>query len=166
MNITSLLKPEIKAWFTKSAESELYAHLLYQHMANQCQRLGLPGAQKYFLKESADELKHYNILAGFVNDMGDVLSVPGVKEIKDTISSIGDALDIGYETEVSLMNQYQEFYDESEDKYGDCVTAAFIIQFLKIQSDSVGEYGDLIAKLNLGGDIYAFDKALGKLAEK
>ena len=43
MKIESLLKDEIKGLFAKAAESELYAHSLYQHLANECQRVGLFG---------------------------------------------------------------------------------------------------------------------------
>jgi len=163
MPVKSLLKPEIKKWFEKSAESEMYAHFLYQYIANQCQRLGLFGAQKYFLKESEDEIKHYNILVGYVNDMGDILDTPSVPKISDKISSIDDALEIAYETELELMNQYKKFYDEAEDKYSDCVTSVFLTQFLLIQSSSVGKYGDLIAKRELKGDIYSFDESMGEL---
>lgn len=166
MKIESLLKDEIKNLFTRAAESELYAHSLYQHLANECQRIGLFGAQKYFLKESEDELSHYRKLADFVNDMGDTLLVPPISAITDDVKTISDAIELAYEAELALMKQYSLFYDEAEDKYEDCVTATFLIDFLQIQRKSVGEYLDLAARLNLGGDIYAFDKYMGKLAEK
>lgn len=67
---TQLLKPEIKIWLEKSLASELYVSNLYKHFANQLQRLGYFGAQKYYLKESADELSHYQKLADYCNDMG------------------------------------------------------------------------------------------------
>lgn len=160
--VTSLLKPEIKAWLDKSIASELYASNLYKHIANQLQRLGLFGAQKYYLKESAEELTNYQRLVDFVNDMGSVAEVPAVQKMTDKISSLMDALEISYETELELMRQYQEFYEKAEDDYGDCVTATFIIEFLQIQRKSVGEYGDLISKLALKGDIYEFDEEMGE----
>jgi len=161
--LKNLLKPEIKLWFEKSAESEMYAHFLYQHIANNMQRLGLFGAQKYFISESDSELSHYRKLADFVNDMGGVLKVPPVEKINDEISSIKSALDVSYETEYELLIQYKKFYKEAEDKYDDCVTGIFIQDFIEIQYKSVGEYGDLISRLKQGGDIYAFDKFMKKL---
>jgi len=161
--LTSLLKPEIKTWFEKSAASELYANRLYQHIANQLQRLGLFGTQKYFLKESADELTHYQKLVDYVNDMGSVLSVPSVETITDAITGIETALMLAYETEVELLRQYQKFYEEAEDKYKDSVTATFIIEFLQIQRVSVGEYGDLISRFNLNrNDVFEFDEEMGE----
>lgn len=160
--VTSLLKPEIKTWLDKSIASELYASNLYKHIANQLQRMGLFGAQKYYLKESADELEHYQRLVDYVNDMGSVAEVPAVPKMTDKIANLMDALEISYETELELMKQYQEFYEKAEDDYGDCVTATFIIEFLQIQRKSVGEYGDLIAKLSLNADLYEFDEFLGE----
>jgi len=160
--VKSLLKPEIQVWFEKSLASELYASNLYKHIANQLQRLGLFGAQKYYLKESAEELTHYQKLADYINDMGWVAPVPAVPKISDSITGILDALEISYETELDLMHQYQKFYSEAEDKYEDCVTATFLIELLQIQRKSVGEYADFIAKFNLKGDIYEFDEFLGE----
>ena len=163
MLINSLLKPEIKKWFIKSAESELYASNLYKHIANQLQRLGFFGAQKYYLKESAEELVHYQKLVDFVNDMADVLPVPAVPAMADRVTSIEDALNISYETELDLMKQYQQFYNEAEEKYKDCVTATFLIEFLQIQRKSVGEYGDFISRFqNNKTDVFEFDEYLSE----
>lgn len=160
--VKSLLKPEIKTLLDKSAASEMYAHFLYQYIANQLQRLGYFGAQSYYLKESAEELNHYQKLSDFCNDMGWVAPVPAVPKMADQISNISDALEVSYETELDLLRQYEKFYEEAEDKYEDCITATFIIEFIQIQRKSVGEYGDLIARLALNGDVLVFDKEMGK----
>lgn len=158
----SLLSAEIKILLEKALASELHVSNLYKHIANQLQRLGYFGAQSYFLKESADELSHYQKLSDYCNDMGWVAPVPAVPKMSDKISNISDALEISYEAELDLLNQYKKFYEEAEDKYDDCITATFIQQFILIQVKSVGEYGDLIAKLALNGDIYEFDEEMGK----
>jgi len=161
--MTTLLKPEIKVWFEKSLASELYASNLYKHIANQLQRTGLFGAQAFYLKESSEELEHYKKLADYINDMGWVAPVPAVPKISDAVSSMMDALELSYETELDLLKQYQKFYEEAEDKYKDCVTATFLIEFMQIQRKSIGQYADLIAKLSLKGDIYEFDEYLKEL---
>lgn len=162
--VTSLLKPEIKSWLEKSLASELYASNLYKHIANQMQRLGFFGAQKYYMNESAEELTHYQKLVDYINDMGDVCPVPAVERISDKIMNIGDALELSYETELDLMKQYQKFYEEAEDKYEDCITAIFIQQFILIQVKSVGEYGDLISRFDKNrNDVFEFDEYIGEL---
>lgn len=165
MPITSLLKPEVKKWFMKSASSELYAQFLYQYIANHMQRLGLFGSMEYFINERNDELKHYNILVSYVNDLGDILGVPSVPEITDTITSLSDALQIAYEVELALMKHYNDFYEYVEESE-DHLTSQVLLQFLEIQRKSVGEYGDLISRLSLGGDIYAFDNEMGESVSK
>lgn len=163
MKVISLLKPEIKKWFEKSLESELYASNLYRHVANQMQRLGYFGAQKYFEKESAEELTHYDKLRDYINDMGDVAPVPAVPKMSDKVETLMDALELAYEFELDLMRQYQKFYEEAEDKYGDCVTASFLIEFMQIQRVSVGEYGDFISRLEKNEkDVFEFDEYLSE----
>lgn len=163
MPVKSLLKPEIQKWFDKSAESELFAHFLYQHISNQLQRLGLFGGQKYFLNESNEEMSHYRKLVDYVNDMGSVLSVPSPSKVTATVSNFGDALAAAYKAEYDLMKQYQEFYEEAEEE-GDCITSTFLIEFMQIQRKSVGEYGDLIARYEKNkDDVFEFDEYLSDL---
>lgn len=161
----SLLKPEIQRWFDKSAESELQAHFLYQHIANQLQRLGLFGGQKYYLNESNEEMQHYQKLADYVNDMGSVLSVPSPAKSSQTVSGFADALNAAYKFELDLMKQYQEFYEEAEEM-GDCITSTFLIEFMQIQRKSVGEFGDLIARLERNKeDVFEFDEYIESLVK-
>jgi ferritin len=159
----SILKPEIKEWLNKSIESELYASNLYKHVANNLQRLGYFGAQKFFLHESSDELSHYQKIVDYMNDMGDIASVPMIPAISDVITSIGSALYLSYNTELKLLYQYQDFYREAEEME-DCVTAQFLLQFLEIQRTSVGEFGDFISRYERcgmnEGAILEFDEFL------
>ena len=164
MSIKSLLSANMKKWLQKSVESELYASSFYKHSANQLQRLGYFGGQAYYLKESADELEHYQGIVDFVNDMGDVVSVPKIDGVTDEIKSIGDTLDLAYELELDLLNQYKEFYEIAEDE--DMAVAEFLLKYIKIQRKSVGEYGDLIARYKKCGSneaaILGFDEYLSK----
>ena len=161
----SLLKPEVKKWFDKSAKSELFAHNLYQHLANQCQRIGLFGMQKYFLHESREEMSHFQKLSDYVNDMGDVLEVPEVSKILANVKSVSDALDAAYKAELDLMKQYQTFYEEAEEA-GDCITSTFLIEFMQLQRKAVGEFADLIARFELNKtDVLEFDEYVGELVK-
>lgn len=163
MEVKSLLSANMKKWLQKSIESELYASNFYKHLANQLQRLGYFGSQAFYLNESADELKHYQIIVEFMNDMGDVAEVPKVDAIKDKVTSIGDSLELAYEIEMDLYEQYKEFYKIAEDE--DCSVGQFLLQFIEIQRLAIGEYGDLISKYKIAEqtkEILLFDKAMGK----
>jgi ferritin len=164
LEIKDLLTASTKKMLEKSISSELYASNLYKHIANQLQRLGFFGGQKYYLNESADELTHYQILADYCNDMGWVAPIPTVEAMKMKIGSIEDALKEQYKAELDLLNQYEEFYDEVNED--DCITAQFLLQFLEIQRKSVGDVGDLVARYNRCGKneaaILEFDNFLRK----
>jgi ferritin len=141
----------------------LYASNLYKHIANQLQRLGYFGAQAFYLKESADELTHYQMVVDYTNDMGACSVIGMVPLMQQPITSIGSALKLSYDTELSLMYQYQDFYEAAEEM-GDCITSQFVLQFLEIQRKSVGEFGDFISRYERcgmnEGAILEFDEFL------
>jgi ferritin len=155
----SLLSANMKKGLQSAIQAELYQSNLWKHLANQLQRLGFFGSQKYFLAESAEELTHYQIIVEFINDMGDVASVPAIEAVTDKVSSIGDALEIGYETELDVLNQYKKIYKQAEEE--DCAVAIFLQQFITIQVKAVGQYGDLLAKYKVAEEtkeILEFDQ--------
>ncbi len=164
MPIQPLLKQEVKSLIDTFIASELYASNLYKHIAAQMQRAGCFGAQKFFEKESADELKHYEILRNYLNDMGCIAAMPQIDAINDMTGGIGSALELGYSTEVTLLNKYRDGYEQVEDEMEDCITANFLLQFLTIQVKSVGEYSDLISRFERNpGDTFEFDEYMGEL---
>lgn len=157
--VKSLLSANMKKGLQDALQIELYQSNLWKHLANHLQRLGFFGSQKYFLTESAEELTHYQIIADFMNDMGDVADVPAIEAIKDKIETIGDALEIGYETELDVLNQYKDLYKMAEEE--DCAVAVFLQQFITIQVKAVGQYGDLLAKYKVAEatkEILEFDE--------
>ncbi len=157
--VKSLLSANMKKGLQDALQVELYQSNLWKHLANHLQRLGFFGSQKYFLTESAEELTHYQIIVDFMNDMGDVADVPAIEAIKDKIETIGDALEIGYETELDVLNQYKDLYKMAEEE--DCAVAVFLQQFITIQVKAVGQYGDLLAKYKVAEatkEILEFDE--------
>jgi ferritin len=162
--VKDLLDSTAKEWLKKSLESELYASNLYRHLANNLERLGFFGAKKYYLNESADELKHSQTIVDFYNQMGTVAPMPKVDAITDKVTSIADALELQMEAEYDLLKQYEEMYNVMEKK--NSIISQFILQFLEIQRLSYGEVGDLISRYNQCGNneaaILSFDKFLGK----
>lgn len=160
----NLLTPEAKVWFQKSIQSELTAANTYKCFANCMQRLGFVGAQKYFTKESADELTHAQILFDLINDLGDLANIPTIEAVEFMPAGIGEALDFAFDMELALMEQYKEFYKFIEET--DPVIAQQLLQFLNIQIKSVGEYGDLQMRYSVAEktqEILFFDDYLSEL---
>lgn len=143
---TMIISANLKAVLDEAVHAELYAANLYKHIANQLQRLGYFGAQKFFLKESASELEHYQLHANFQNDVGTVAKVPSIEAMNEPIKSFSDAIELGYETELELYENYKDWYEQAS---GDPVVQQFLLQFLELQRTSVGEYGDLLARIQL-----------------
>ena len=143
---TMIISANLKAVLDEAVHAELYAANLYKHIANQLQRLGYFGAQKFFLKESASELEHYQLHADFQNDVGTVAKVPSIEAMNEPIKTFSDAIELGYETELELYENYKDWYEQAS---GDPVVQQFLLQFLELQRTSVGEYGDLLARIQL-----------------
>jgi len=162
--LKSLLSKDMKEGMQDAVQVELQQSSLWKSLANQMQRLGYFGSQKYFLAESAEELTHYQMHVEFMNDMGDCADLPKIDAINDKVKTIGDALEIGYEIELDVYNQYKDFYEKATSE--DTVVAQYLLQFLEIQRKAVGQYGDLLAKYKVAEEtkeILFFDKSMGKI---
>lgn len=162
--LKSLLSKSLLSGLQDVLQIELYQSNLWKHTANHLQKLGFFGSQKYFLKESAEELTHYQIIVDFINDMGSVASMPSIESVKDEIESIGDALQIAYDTEVQVLNMYKKLYKQAEEE--DCTVGQFLLQFIEVQRKAIGSYSDLIARYEKCGKneaaILEFDEYLGE----
>lgn len=163
--VKNQLQKAVEANLAEAVHSELFASALYRHLANQLQRLGYFGAQKFFLSESGDELEHYQRHVDYVNDRGGVVAVPAVEAPTDKVATLRDALEVAYDTELQLQNDYAKWYGLAS---ADPVTQQHLLQFLEIQRKSVGQYGDLLARMDRAGSdecaLLIIDKELGDLA--
>ena len=162
--LKSLLSMDMKEGMQDAVQVELQQSSLWKSLANQMQRLGYFGSQKYFLAESAEELTHYQMHVEFMNDMGDCADLPKIDAVNDKVKTIGDALEIGYEIELDVYNQYKDFYEKSASE--DVVVAQYLLQFLEIQRKAVGHYGDLLAKYKVAEEtkeILEFDQHINDL---
>ena len=159
-----MLTKKMLSILNDAIHSELYASNLYKHVANQLQRLGYFGAQKFFLSESSDELGHYQKIVDYINDRGLVASVPQIEAMDESVTSLRDALTVGFETEKALGADYAEWYKDAFAE--DVVTAQFLLQFIEHQRKSIGEYGDLISRLDRAGNneaaLLIIDKEMGE----
>lgn len=147
--LKNLLSKKTENILNAAVQSELYASHLYKHLANQLQRLGYFGGQKHFAAEAADELEHYQRLADLMNDMGTVAQVPMLEACEEKVTGLRDAVQIAYETELQLGMDYQGWYKACDDSP---MVQQALLFFLEQQRKSVGEYGALLARLNLAGD--------------
>lgn len=152
-----------KEYYDKIIEAiglELSASNLYKHLCNQLEGIGYFGSAKFFKDESAEELKHYQILADFMNQKGNVAMIPTVKGFTDKVTELKQAFDIYYKKEYDLGEFYNEWYLECED----ATILQMLLQFIEIQRVSIGEAADFLATLEqCTGDkaaLLLFDKEI------
>lgn len=163
MEKKSLLSPSDRKALQEAIGHELYASNFYKYAASCCQKQGLFGAQKFFEKESEDELTHYYKLRDFFNDRGDEADMPEIDEVdfKEGIDLMG-ILTASFELEQELGEFYNRLYFATKD----ATVQVRVHKFVKIQTKAVGEYLDLMTRLNLVGDcpsgLLIIDQELGK----
>lgn len=145
--LTKLISHTAENALQQAIGEELHASHLFKHLANHCQRIGWSGAAKHFREESADELVHYQAIADYLNDLGSVAELPDVEAIDVEVTGLQDAIQAAYDAEVALGNKYANWY-----KQVDPMTQQFILRYLEIQRISIGQYGDLLSRLDLAGD--------------
>lgn len=158
----SLLSSIDKDLLNEAVERELYASNHYKYAASCLQKQGYFGCQKYFEGESADELEHYYKIRDFFNDRGDEADMPSIDEVEFQDESLFGIFMTSLQLEKELGDFYNRFYQTTKD----AAVQVFLMDFVKIQTKSIGEYGDLIARLNLcmgnPAAYLIFDQELGK----
>ena len=152
-----LLTPDEVEMINKLGVEELTASQTYLHLSNTMKTIGFFGAEKFFMAESNSEREHYNKLETFMNDMNEQIEVRALQAIKVEIDDLMEALEYALDIEMNLLGQYEEAYKKSSPKL-----QALIHHFLEIQVESVGEYGDLIARLSRTTEPILIDQELGK----
>jgi ferritin len=142
----------------KFGKLELTASQSYLHLANRMKTLGYFGAEKFFMAESNGERDHYQKIEKFANDLGDELSVEALDGVNTDVQDIKSALQMAYQMEKDLLMAYET----SARRTDISLKVVLLLQdFTTHQVEAVGEYGDLLARLELTDNMLLFDQELG-----
>lgn len=152
-----LLSNEEVKMINELGKEELTASHTYLHLSNTMKTIGFFGAEKFFMNESNSEREHYNKLEQFMNDMNEQIEVPELDSVDIDVDDLMEAFEAAIEMEIDLLGKYEEAYKKASPKL-----QALIHHFLEIQTESVGEYGDLIARLSRTSEPILIDQELGK----
>lgn len=148
---------EIKT-LNKFGQFELTASQTYLFLANRMKTLSCFGAEKLFNGESDGERYHYRKIEKFMNDLGCELSVEALDKADHAISNIKEALELAYMMEKDLLDAYETAARNSELS----LKVVLLLQdFTTHQVSAVGEFSDLLARIELTNDMLLFDKELG-----
>ncbi len=135
-DIVAMLMPRLK--------DELTAMYTYRSIANWCENVGYLKAAEFFAKESEDEGKHAKIIEKYLTDWNIIFPLPELEEPKKDFKSLLEAIEVAYNLEYQLYEDYEETSRKIFQK--DLCTFNFLNQFCKIQTEAVAEYS---TKLNM-----------------
>lgn len=140
------------------AKLELIASHSYLYLSNCMKNTGFFGAAKFFLSESQSEIDHYNIWGEFLNALGIEIEMPSIDEIDLEPGDLLGAIKIALEMEEELLDKYEK---SCEEKVSMKVKLK-IYEFVNRQVEAVGEYNDLLARIQLTNEQLFIDQELGK----
>ena len=152
-----LLTSQEVEMINKLGVEELTASQTYLHLSNTMKTIGFFGAEKFFMNESNSEREHYNKLEAFMNDMNEQIEVRTLQAVNIEIDDLMEAFEHALEMEMNLLGQYEAAWDKSSAKL-----KPLLHHFIELQVESVGEYGDLIARLSRTNEPILIDQELGK----
>lgn len=144
-----LISSDLVALIETLLNKELYAMYFYLNAANAMQAIGYFGCQAFFTSESENERTHYQRIVNYLNDVGvkpNLVAISAPSDIRDIKQAFAQA----FELEYSLCKDYKSAAQSALTK--DSGVFTFLQEFVTEQRKSVGEYGDLIAKLELCGN--------------
>lgn len=125
---------------------EYAAHFFYNAAHNWCMDKNYKHAAAFFAEETMSELEHAQKLQKYLVDWNCTPVLPKT-ETNFEFTSLLDIIEKAYKLELDLFNKYMK---DSQAIFGiDLATFDFLQEFRSIQNDSVIEYSDLLAALEL-----------------
>jgi ferritin len=141
-----LLSSSVESKLNDFIKEELTAMYTYVALANWCQNAGFLKAYSFFIGESADEKGHSELLQKYILDMGCIPTLQDIDTPEIECETLSDAIYVAMEMEVNLGKKYADFASDITER--DFMTLTKIQEFIKIQTESIGFYGDICAVAN------------------
>lgn len=139
----SLLSSKVESKLNELIGQELHAMYTYVAAANWCQENGYLRAYDFFLGESADEKLHSEVLQKYMLDMGSCPELDDIDTPEADYECLNCVIEAVLEMETELGMMYSKF--ASELTSSDFMTLTKIQEFIKIQTEAIGFYGDICA---------------------
>jgi ferritin len=156
----NLLSAHVESKLNELIGQELHAMYTYVAAANWCQENGYLRAYDFFLGESKDEKEHSEILQKYMLDMGSCPELDDIDMPEADYECLNCVIEAALEMETALGKMYSEFASDIMSE--DFMTLTKIQDFIKIQTDAIGFYGDICA----AGEGLSSDKFQQLMLEK
>jgi ferritin len=139
----NLLSAHVESKLNELIGQELHAMYTYVAAANWCQENGYLRAYDFFLGESKDEKEHSEILQKYMLDMGSCPQLDDIDTPDADYECLNCVIEAALEMETALGKMYSEFASDIMSE--DFMTLTKIQDFIKIQTEAIGFYGDICA---------------------
>jgi ferritin len=139
----SLLSSKVESKLNELIGQELHAMYTYVAAANWSQENGYLRAYDFFLAESADEKLHSEVLQKYMLDMGSCPELEDIDTPEIDCDCLNGVIYQALEMETDLGKMYSEFASDLVSE--DFMTLTKIQEFIKIQTEAIGFYGDVCA---------------------
>lgn len=137
----NLLSAKVETKLNELIGQELKAMYHYVASANWCQENGYLRAYDFFLGESKDEKEHSEILQKYMLDMGSCPELDDIETPEADYECLNCVIEAALEMETELGMMYSKFAGELTSS--DFMTLTKIQDFIKIQTEAIGFYGDI-----------------------
>ena len=160
MKKNKILSGKVESKINELIGEELKAMYTYSAIANWCQNNGYLQAFTFFLGESDDEKKHSEVWQKYVLDLGCTPELVKIDTPESDFKSLSDVIEFALDMETALGEKYADFALELISK--DAMTFTKTQEFIAIQTESIGFYGDICA----AGEGLSTDKFQQLMLEK
>jgi|VirMetMinimDraft_7_1064189.scaffolds.fasta_scaffold07264_2 ferritin len=160
MKKNKILSDKVESKINELIGEELKAMYAYSAIANWCQENGYLKAFTFFLGESDDEKKHSEVWQKYVLDLGCVPELTYIDTPESDFDSLSAVIEFALDMETSLGEMYSDFASDIMSK--DAMTFTKTQEFIAIQIESIGFYGDICA----AGEGLSTDKFQQLMLEK
>jgi len=140
---SNLLSKKVENKLNELIGQELHAMYTYVAAANWCQENGYLRAYDFFLGESADEKLHSEVLQKYMLDMGSCPELDDIDTPEADYECLNCVIEAALEMETALGKMYSKFASDLVAE--DFMTLTKIQEFIKIQTEAIGFYGDVCA---------------------
>lgn len=159
-----VLSPKTEKILNLLIGEEFKAMQAYEAAANWCQNNGFLKAYDFFIDESKDEKGHAAILEKYILDMGCLPEIDKIDAPVQEFDTLYDVVEYGLKLETDLGKKYSDAAVKLATE--DFLTVTKLQEFVNIQIESIGFYGDMCSVLKgLSDDKFQqllFEKSLTK----
>lgn len=143
--MTKLISDTIEERLQFLVGVEYNASHIYKYFEQECDKMGLKGAEKWYKEQYKEEEEHMQKVVDYIQDRNCNCYSPSLPSLKEKITSFKQVLDKTYEQEVKVEKAWKDFAILCQ-KEQDYTSFNLAMSFLGEQVDEIATVVDFIAE--------------------